>query len=344
MSKKALITGITGQDGAYLAKFLVEKDYQVYGAVRRSASLNLARLAALDVAEHVTFINYDANELSNIMRVLEQTQPDEIYNLAAQSFVQASFEQPLYTAQISGVGTMRLLEAMRTLKMQARFYQASTSEMFGHVRETPQTEMTPFYPRSPYGVAKLFAHWSVVNYREAFNMHASSGILFNHESPLRGMEFVTRKITSQLAKLACGDEGVLELGNLDAQRDWGYAPDYVKAMWLMMQQDQPDDYVIATGQTHSVRAFLEHAAKVMGFELVWEGEGLKERGLDRQSGRLLVKINPDFFRPAEVDILIGDASKATKKLGWQPEMSFEALVTCMAEADLKRAQEGARWF
>lgn len=344
MTKTALITGITGQDGAYLAKFLIEKGYKVIGAMRRTASLNLARLAALGIDQDVAYVNFDVNELSNIMRILEQVQPDEIYNLAAQSFVQASFEQPLYTAQVSGVGTMRVLEAMRTLGSKAKFYQASTSEMFGRVQQTPQNETTPFYPRSPYGVAKLFAHWSVVNYREAYGLQASSGILFNHESPLRGMEFVTRKITSQLAKIVCEEEGMLELGNLEAQRDWGYAPDYVEAMWLMAQQEKAGDYVVATGQTHSVRSFVEMSCQVLGLDIEWQGEGKDEVAIDRKSGRIIVKINPDFYRPAEVDLLIGDASKAGRELGWRPKTNFSELVRLMAETDLRRARDGARWF
>ena len=344
MIKTALITGITGQDGAYLAKFLIDKGYKVVGAMRRTASLNLARLAALGIDDEITYVNFDVNELSNIMRVLEQVQPDEIYNLAAQSFVQASFEQPLYTAQTSGVGTMRLLEAMRTLGSQAKFYQASTSEMFGRVQQTPQDENTPFYPRSPYGVAKLFAHWSVVNYREAYGLHACSGILFNHESPLRGMEFVTRKITSQLAKIIVEQEGVLELGNLEAQRDWGYAPDYVEAMWLMLQQEKAEDFVVATGATHSVRSFVEMACQTLGLEIEWQGEGVDETAIDKKTNRTIIRINPDFYRPAEVDLLVGDSSKATQKLGWRPTTDFTQLVAIMAETDLRRAQDGARWF
>ncbi|MGC6471898.1 MAG: GDP-mannose 4,6-dehydratase [Parvibaculales bacterium] len=344
MAKTALITGITGQDGAYLAQLLLEKGYTVVGAMRRTASLNLARLAALGIDEEVAYVNFDVNELSNIMRVLEQVKPDEIYNLAAQSFVQASFEQPLYTAQTSGVGTMRLLEAMRTLGTKAKFYQASTSEMFGRVQQTPQNEETPFYPRSPYGIAKLFAHWSVVNYREAYGLHACSGILFNHESPLRGMEFVTRKITSQLAKIIVEQDGVLELGNLEAQRDWGYAPDYVEAMWLMLQYEKAEDFVVATGQTHSVRAFVELACETLGLDIAWQGSGVEETAIDRKTGRVIVRINPDFYRPAEVDLLVGDAAKAHQKLGWRPTTDFRQLVGIMSETDLRRARDGARWF
>ncbi len=344
MKKIALITGITGQDGAYLAQLLLRKGYKVVGAMRRTASLNLARLASLGIDAEVEYINCDVNELSNIMRVIEQVKPDEIYNLAAQSFVQASFEQPLYTAQVSGLGTMRLLEAMRSVGSQARFYQASTSEMYGHVQRTPQTETTPFYPRSPYGIAKLFAHWSVVNYREAFNMHASSGILFNHESPLRGMEFVTRKITSQLAKISCEKKGVLELGNLEARRDWGYAPDYVEAIWAMLQQEKADDYVVATGETHSVREFIALTCQLLGLDITWEGEGVNEKGIERKTNQTLIQINPDFYRPAEVDFLIGNSQKAKNELGWTSKTTFEELVEIMAQADLKRAKEGIRWF
>ena len=322
MAKTALITGITGQDGAYLAQLLLEKGYTVVGAMRRTASLNLARLAALGIDEEVAYVNFDVNELSNIMRVLEQVKPDEIYNLAAQSFVQASFEQPLYTAQTSGVGTMRLLEAMRTLGTKAKFYQASTSEMFGRVQQTPQNEETPFYPRSPYGIAKLFAHWSVVNYREAYGLHACSGILFNHESPLRGMEFVTRKITSQLAKIIVEQDGVLELGNLEAQRDWGYAPDYVEAMWLMLQHEKAEDFVVATGQTHSVRAFVELACETLGLDIAWQVLGVEETAIDRKTGRVIVRINPDFYRPAEVDLWSGTPPRRIRSLVGDPQPTF----------------------
>ena len=344
MAKNALITGLTGQDGAYLAQFLLHKGYHVVGAVRRSSSLNLARLSELGIAKDIEFVNFELHELSNVIRTLENVAADEIYNLAAQSFVAASFEQPLYTAQISGIGTMRLLEALRTVKSQARFYQASTSEMFGKVQGSPQNEQTPFYPRSPYGVAKLFAHWSVVNYRESFDLHASSGILFNHESPLRGLEFVTRKITAHLAQIANGSDIVLRLGNLDARRDWGFAGDYVEAMWLMLQQDKADDYVIATGKTFTVRDFVEKAGQHMGFDIVWQGEGSDTVGIDRRTGKRLVEIDPVFYRPAEVDVLTGDADKAEKTFGWQARTDFDALVTMMAEADLKRAQSGTVWF
>lgn len=344
MAKNALITGLTGQDGAYLAQFLLHKGYHVVGAMRRSSSLNLARLSELGIAGDIEFVNFDLQELSNIIRTLENVAADEIYNLGAQSFVATSFEQPLYTAQISGVGTMRLLEAMRTVKSPARFYQASTSEMFGKVQGSPQNELTPFYPRSPYGVAKLFAHWSVVNYRESFDMHASSGILFNHESPLRGLEFVTRKITAHLAQIANGADIVLRLGNLDARRDWGFAGDYVEAMWQMLQQDKADDYVIATGKTFTVRDFVETAGQHMGFDIVWQGEGADTVGTDRRTGKRLVEIDPVFYRPAEVDVLIGDADKAQKTFGWQAKTDFDALVSMMAEADLKRAQSGTVWF
>ena len=344
MAKNALITGLTGQDGAYLAQFLLHKGYHVVGAMRRSSSLNLARLSELGIAGDIEFVNFDLQVLSNIIRTLENVAADEIYNLGAQSFVATSFEQPLYTAQISGVGTMRLLEAMRTVKSPARFYQASTSEMFGKVQGSPQNELTPFYPRSPYGVAKLFAHWSVVNYRESFDMHASSGILFNHESPLRGLEFVTRKITAHLAQIANGADIVLRLGNLDARRDWGFAGDYVEAMWQMLQQDKADDYVIATGKTFTVRDFVETAGQHMGFDIVWQGEGADTVGTDRRTGKRLVEIDPVFYRPAEVDVLIGDADKAQKTFGWQAKTDFDALVSMMAEADLKRAQSGTVWF
>lgn len=344
MTKTAFISGITGQDGAYLAQLLLAKGYRVVGGMRRSSSLNLARLSALGIAGEVELITFDLQELSNIMRVLEQVAPDEIYNLGAQTFVQVSFEQPLYTGQVSGMGVVRLLEALRTLKSEARFYQASTSEMFGKVQQIPQSEQTPFYPRSPYGISKLYAHWSVVNYREAFGLHASSGILFNHESPLRGMEFVTRKITAQLAQIAAGKELVLELGNLEAKRDWGFAGDYVKAMWAMVQQDEADDYVVATGVAHSVREFVEVAAKALDFDLIWQGAGVDQTAIDKKTGKQLVAVNPNFFRPTEVDILVGDATKAKEKLKWQAETGFNELVEMMTVSDFDRAGKEQNWF
>lgn len=334
--KKALITGIRGQDGAYLAKLLLEKGYEVYGADRRSGDSSFWRLKELGIEKDVKIRYMDLLELTNIMRELERIKPDEVYNLAAQSFVQASFEQPILTADIDALGVLRLLEAIRVMKAQARFYQASTSEMFGKVQAIPQNERTPFYPRSPYGVAKLFGHWITVNYRESYNMFACSGILFNHESPLRGLEFVTRKLTYGIAKIMHGLQDRIVVGNLDSKRDWGYAPEYVEAMWLMLQQTEPDDYVIATGETHSVREFIELAFKYAGFDIIWEGSELQEKGIDKKTGKTLVEISPEFFRPAEVDVLIGDAIKAKKKLGWSPKTKFKDLVRIMVEADIRR--------
>jgi len=337
--KTALITGIRGQDGAYLAKLLLEKGYKVYGADRRSGDSSFWRLKELGIEKDVEIVYMDLLELTNILSVIEKTQPDEVYNLAAQSFVGASFEQPILTSQIDALGVLRVLEAIRKVKPDAKFYQASTSEMFGKVQEIPQTEKTPFYPRSPYGVAKLFGHWITVNYRESFNMFACSGILFNHESPLRGVEFVTRKITYSLARVKYGIQDKLILGNLDAKRDWGYAPEYVEGMWLMLQQDEPDDYILATGETHTVREFVEKAAKYAGFDIEWQGEGVNTKGIDRKTGKVIVEVSPEFYRPAEVDILIGNPEKAKKKLGWNPKTKFEDLVRIMMEADLKRVRD-----
>lgn len=336
----ALITGIRGQDGAYLAKFLLEKGYRVYGADRRSGDSSNWRLKELGIEKDVEILYMDLLELTNIMRVIEKVMPDEVYNLAAQSFVGVSFEQPVLTSEVDAIGVLRLLEAIRTIKPDVKFYQASTSEMFGKVQEVPQTETTPFYPRSPYGVAKLFGHWITVNYRESFGIFACSGILFNHESPLRGLEFVTRKITYSLARIKYGLQEKLILGNLDAKRDWGYAPEYVEGMWLMLQQDEPDDYVLATGETHSVREFVEKAAELAGFNIVWEGEGVDTRGIDRKSGRVIVEVSPRFYRPAEVDLLIGNPEKAKEKLGWEPRTTFPQIVEIMMEADLRRVSRG----
>lgn len=334
--KKALITGIRGQDGAYLAKFLLEKGYEVYGADRRSGDTNYWRLRELGIEKDVKIVYMDLLELTNIMRVIEKVQPDEVYNLAAQSFVQVSFEMPILTAEVDALGVLRLLEAIRQLKPDTKFYQASTSEMFGKVQKIPQDEKTPFYPRSPYGVAKLFGHWITVNYRESYGIFACSGILFNHESPLRGLEFVTRKITYGFARIKYGLQDKLILGNLEAKRDWGYAPEYVEAMWLMLQQPEPDDYVIATGETHTVREFVEKAAQIAGFDLNWEGEGVNTKGIDKKTGKVIVEVSPEFYRPAEVDILIGNPQKAMEKLGWRPRTTFEELVRIIMEADLKR--------
>lgn len=341
MGKTALVTGVTGQDGAYLARLLLDKGYsKVLGACRRSASLNTWRMQELGIVDEVEIVSLELLELSNIVRVFEKHRPDEVYNLAAQSFVAMSFELPIYTAQVDGIGVANLLEAMRQVLPQARFYQASTSEMFGKVQQIPQTESTPFYPRSPYGVAKLFGHWLTVNYRESFGIHASSGILFNHESPLRGLEFVTRKITAALAGVKRGHQEVLELGNMDAQRDWGFAGDYVEGMWSMLQQPAGDDYVLATGETNTVRSFVEHAGRVIGFDIAWEGQAEQEVGIDTKSGRTVVRVNPSFYRPAEVDLLIGSPEKAKATIGFVPKTSFEQLVTMMAEADDRRAAAG----
>ncbi len=336
MAKRALITGILGQDGAYLAKHLLEEGYEVYGGFRRNASLDTWRMDNLGVSNDVEFLPLDVLEITNIARVIERVRPDELYNLAAQSFVSASFEQPILTTEVNAVGTARILECLRSAQPGCRFYQASTSEMFGKVQEVPQSEATPFYPRSPYGAAKLYAHWITVNYREAYGLHAASGILFNHESPLRGPEFVTRKITLGLAQIRHGRSGPIRLGNLDAERDWGFAGDFVKGMWLMLQQPEGDDYVLATGRTHSVREFVESAAVAAGFDLDWRGKAENTEGVDRGTGQVLVKVDPEFYRPAEVDQLLGDPTKARDKLGWQPEVNFEQLVEMMVRADMDR--------
>jgi len=338
--KVALITGIRGQDGAYLSKFLLEKGYRVVGADRRSGDSSNWRLKELGIENEIEVVYMDLLEFDNIFRIIQKIQPDEVYNLAAQSFVATSFEQPLLTADVDALGVVRLLEALRLIKPNAKFYQASTSEMFGKVQTIPQNEKTPFYPRSPYGVSKVFGHWITVNYRESYNMFACSGILFNHESPLRGLEFVTRKITYNLAQIKFGLRDKIVLGNLDAKRDWGYAKEYVEGMWMMLQQKEPDDYVLATGETHSIKEFVEKACYFAGFDLEWEGKDDNLKGIDRGSGRVIVETSKEFYRPAEVDLLIGDASKAKRVLGWQPKTSFEKLVEIMVDADLKRvAQE-----
>jgi GDPmannose 4,6-dehydratase len=337
--KIALVTGITGQDGAYLADFLLnEKNYTVYGTYRRTSSTNFWRLEALGLTNHpnLHLVEYDLTDLGATIRLLEQTKPGEVYNLAAQSFVGVSFAQPVTTAEITGLGPLNILEAIRIVDPTIRFYQASTSEMFGKVQAIPQTESTPFYPRSPYGVAKLFAHWMTINYSESYGIFACSGILFNHESPLRGEEFVTRKITSTLAKIKKGTATVLELGNLDAQRDWGHAREYVVGMWAMLQQEKPETYILATGRTETVRRFLTIAAESAGFELKFEGKNEQEVAIDKKSGKIIAQINPQFYRPAEVDLLIGDANKAKSILGWQATTSIEELAQEMMLADLKR--------
>jgi GDPmannose 4,6-dehydratase len=340
MAKIALITGISGQDGAYLAKSLLGRGYRVVGAYRRTSGPSMGRLQELGIAGDVELVDMELLEESNIRRVLQTLKPDEIYNLAAQSFVGLSFELPLYTADINALGALRFLEVMREVCPNARFYQASTSEMFGKAQETPQTERTPFYPRSPYGVAKLFAHWSVVNYREAHGLFACSGILFNHESPLRGQEFVTRKVTLGLARVALGQQDCLHIGNLGAQRDWGFAGDYVEGMWQMLQEDEAADYVLATGRTTSVREFIDRAADAYGFDLEWSGEESDARGFDRKDGRTIVAVDPSFFRPTEVDLLIGNAAKAKAMLGWEPKTRLEELIQMMVKADYDRVKTG----
>ena len=339
--KVALITGVTGQDGAHLAEFLLAKGYVVHGMKRRSSSFNTERIDHLIHDPHEQGVSFhlhygDVTDATNIIRIVQETKPDEIYNLAAQSHVQVSFETPEYTANADGLGTLPLLEAIRILsrEQKTRFYQASTSELFGKAQEIPQKETTPFYPRSPYAAAKLYAHWITVNYREAYGMHASNGILFNHESPIRGETFVTRKITRAVASIDCGLQQKLFLGNLDAMRDWGDARDFVEGMWLILQQDQPDDYVLATGEAHSVREFVEKAFAHIGRTIVWQGSGVEEEGLDKSTGETLVEVDPRYFRPTEVDFLLGDPSKARAKLGWRHRTSFDTLVSDMVKADM----------
>ena len=348
MTKRALITGITGQDGAYLAELLLGKGYEVHGIKRRASSFNTDRIDHLYEDPHGTDVRLrlhygDLTDATNVLRIIQQVQPDEIYNLAAQSHVQVSFETPEYTANADGLGTLRILEAIRILRLErrTRFYQASTSEMFGLVQETPQSERTPFYPRSPYGVAKLYAHWITINYREAYGLYACSGILFNHESPIRGETFVSRKITRGLARISVGLQNCLYLGNLQARRDWGHARAYVEAQWLMLQQERPQDYVIATGRQHSVSDFVEKAGACLGMRIEWRGTGSDQVGVDRKSGRTLVRTDPRYFRAAEVDSLLGDASRARADLGWAPRTEFDELVREMVESDLELAERDA---
>jgi GDPmannose 4,6-dehydratase len=348
MAKKALITGITGQDGAYLAEFLLAKGYEVHGIKRRASSFNTERIDHLYQDPHQSDVRLrlhygDLTDATNLIRIVQQVQPDELYNLAAQSHVGVSFETPEYTANADGIGTLRLLEAIRILGLSnhTRFYQASTSEMFGKVQEVPQRETTPFYPRSPYGAAKVYAYWITVNYREAYGLFACNGILFNHESPIRGETFVTRKITRGLARIHEGLESCLHVGNLDARRDWGHARDYVQAQWLMLQQSVAEDYVIASGVQHSVRELIVRAGAELGMAIAWRGEGLDEQGVDANTGRTVVRIDPRYFRPTEVESLLGDASKARRQLGWKSETSFETLVQEMVEADLAIARRDA---
>ena len=341
--KKAFVTGITGQDGAYLAQFLLEKGYEVYGAYRRTSSLNLWRIQFLNIENHsnLHLIEFNLLDAANCIRVITQIQPDEVYNLAAQSFVGVSFEQPLLTSQTTGVGAVNLLEAIRIVNPKIKFYQASTSEMFGKVQEIPQTELTRFYPRSPYGVAKLFAHWMTVNYRESYGIFASSGILFNHESPLRGIEFVTRKITDAVAKYHLGIQDVLELGNLNASRDWGFAKEYTEGMYLILQHDKSDTFLLATNKTYTVRYFTEMAFKAIGVEIEWQGKDENERGINKVNGAEIVRVNPKFFRPCEVDLLIGDPAKAKNELGWEPKTDVEELCKIMVDSDIIRNKNNA---
>lgn len=340
--KKAIITGISGQDGAYLAEVLLNKGYEVFATFRRTSSFNLWRIEELGIQSHpnLKLVEYDLTDLASSIRLIEQCQPDEVYNLAAQSFVGVSFDQPVTTAQITGIGALNLLEAIRMVNPKIRFYQASTSEMFGKVQEVPQTEKTPFYPRSPYGVAKLYAHWITVNYRESYDIFASSGILFNHESPLRGREFVTRKITDSVAKIVLGKLDCLELGNIDAKRDWGFAREYVEGMWRMLQVDEPDTFVLATNRTETVRDFLTMAFRHAGIEVDYKGEAENEVAIDRATGRTVMRVNPQFYRPAEVDLLIGDPANARDKLGWEAKTTLEDLCGMMVEADLRRNKIG----
>jgi GDPmannose 4,6-dehydratase len=340
--KTAIITGITGQDGAYLAELLLGKAYTVYGAYRRTSSVNFWRIEDLEISKHpnLHLVEYDLTDLASSIRLLQTAEANEVYNLAAQSFVGVSFDQPATTAQITGLGALNLLEAIRVVNPKIRFYQASTSEMFGKVQEIPQVETTPFYPRSPYGVAKLYAHWMTINYRESYGIFGCCGILFNHESPLRGLEFVTRKITDGMARIKLGRREALELGNLDAKRDWGFAKEYVEGMWRMLQADTPDSYVLATHRTETVRDFVSMAGKAAGFDLVWEGKAEQELGIDRPSGKVLAKVNPRFYRPAEVDLLIGNPAKAKAKLGWEAKTTLEQLCQMMVEADLARNRRG----
>lgn len=340
--KTAVITGITGQDGAYLAELLLQKGYKVYGTYRRTSSVNFWRIAELGIEKHpnLHLVEYDLTDLASSIRLLQQSGATEVYNLAAQSFVGVSFDQPLATAAITGIGPVHLLEAIRIVNPLIRFYQASTSEMFGQVQAVPQIESTPFYPRSPYGVAKLYAHWMTINYRESYNIFGTSGILFNHESPLRGQEFVTRKITDSIAKIKLGKLDVLELGNMDAKRDWGYAKDYVEGMWRMLQHHTPDTYVLATNRTETVRDFVTLAAKAADIQLEWRGHAEQEVAIDVATGKEIVRVNPKFYRPAEVELLIGNPDKAKTELGWEPKTTLEQLCQMMVEADLRRNNIG----
>jgi GDPmannose 4,6-dehydratase len=346
MKKVALISGITGQDGSYLTELLLNKDYEVHGIMRRSSSFNTFRIDHIynnpEYLNQKFFLHYgDLTDSSNLNRLVEKIRPTEIYNLGAQSHVQVSFEVPEYTAEVDGIGTLRFLDAIKETGIRTRFYQASTSELYGKVQEIPQTEKTPFYPRSPYAAAKLYAYWIVVNYREAYNVFASNGILFNHESERRGKTFVTRKISVAASKIVLGQQEQLLLGNLDSKRDWGYAPEYVEGMWRMLQANEPDDYVLATNETHSIREFVEETFKVLGDEIIWDGTGIGEKGILKSSGKAVVSIDPKYFRPTEVDLLIGDPAKAKEKLGWEPKVTFKQLVRIMVDSDFEKAKKRA---
>lgn len=339
--KKALLTGITGQDGSYLAELLLAKGYEVHGVIRRASTFNTARINHLYTDPHVNgvkfFLHYgDLSDAGNLVRIIEKINPDEIYNLGAQSHVRVSFDIPEYTSNIDGLGTLRILDAIKEVGLKTKFYQASSSEMFGQVRETPQTELTPFYPRSPYGCAKVYSYWITVNYRESYDLFACNGILFNHESPRRGETFVTKKITRGLARIKLGLDKKLYLGNLDSKRDWGYAPDYVEGMWAMLQQEKPGDYILATNVTHSVREFVAESCRLLGIDLIWSGSGVKEVGIDKNTNQTIIEIDPKYFRPAEVDLLQGDYAKANRELGWEPKTNFKELVKIMVEADLAK--------
>ena len=342
--KKALITGVTGQDGSYLAELLLDKDYEVHGIIRRASTFNTQRIDHIYQDPHEENVRLklhygDMTDSSNLSRLVEKINPDEIYNLAAQSHVGTSFEIPEYTTDVDAMGTLRLLDAIKEAEVECKFYQASTSELYGKVQEVPQTEETPFYPRSPYAAAKLYAYWIVKNYREAYDLFAVNGILFNHESPRRGKRFVTRKITRAVARITKGRQDKIYLGNMNAKRDWGYAKDYVKMMWMMLQHDNPEDYVIATGETHTVREFVEAAFSHVDVDIEWQGEGVEEKGVDKDTGRVLIEVDPKYFRPTEVDLLIGDPSKAKKELGWEPEVKFKELVQLMVQSDLETIEK-----
>ncbi|HPC39374.1 MAG TPA: GDP-mannose 4,6-dehydratase [Spirochaetota bacterium] len=339
MSKTAFITGITGQDGAYLAELLLKKGYKVFGGYRRTSSPNFWRIEELKIQNDVELMEVDILDTGNLIRTFDKVKPEEVYNLAAQSFVAVSFEKPVLTGEITAIGVTRVLEAIRIVNPKIRFYQASSSEMFGLVQEIPQRESTPFYPKSPYATAKLYGHWLTINYRESYNIFGCSGILFNHESPLRGIEFVTRKVSDAIARIKLGKLDCFEIGNMDAKRDWGYAKEFVEGMWMMLQQPKPKDYVLATNENHSVREFIEYAFNYVGIPIEWKGSGVNETGLDAKSGKTLVKINPRFFRPGEVDQLLGDYSLAKKELGWEPKVKFKELVEIMVQRDLERVKQ-----